>query len=454
MVAAGGNRRAARCWMAVALLATAAGCAAGPDLDIDRVEPPRERVPVVLVPGLTGSELHETETGRIVWGKGKNLLRPRDGGYSVAVPLGQQAREDRRIEAGDPVFRIELLGVLRLQIYGPLWRTLESAGYRPGILTEPTADETLFAFPYDWRMGNETTVRSLESALQRLREVRGGTTLEVDLVGHSNAGRLLRWYVKYGAASLEDVESGRAQRPEGIRVRKLILIGADNGGSIDALRRLNRGRRYVPWIGRRFLPETLFTFESLIQTLPAPRADLFFDADGNPLEIDLYDVKNWTRYGWSVFAAETRARLERSSGEDGPFAGESARIEYLENALDRARRTHERLRLDGSGVGDTRYCVIRNVRKPTGYRAMLGEGQKGRWKTWFVEDARVRRDPDLRALATTEGDGYASIASQEALSPTERAAMSGRVYDVDAGHRELARHPDALRAILELLKAP
>ena len=41
---------------------------------------------VVLVPGVTGVELRNGGTGRILWGRGSSLLRPRDHGYGLARP--------------------------------------------------------------------------------------------------------------------------------------------------------------------------------------------------------------------------------------------------------------------------------------------------------------------------------------------------------------------------------
>ena len=71
-------------------VALAAGCAAS---QAPVLEPPRAtvaRVPVVVIPGVTGTRLRNVETGRVVWGKAGSVFYPRDGGYSLALPIDQQ----------------------------------------------------------------------------------------------------------------------------------------------------------------------------------------------------------------------------------------------------------------------------------------------------------------------------------------------------------------------------
>ena len=55
--------------------------------------------------------------------------------------------------------------------------------------------------------------------------------------------------------------------------------------ALDTLRTLNRGRSYLPVIGRKIRPETMFGFDSLFETLPGYRPDLFFDEQGELVEI-------------------------------------------------------------------------------------------------------------------------------------------------------------------------
>jgi len=429
------------------------GCAPKkPPVHPSLVEAPR-RTPVVLVPGITGSTLRERESGRVLWGRARNLFWPRDGGYSLARPLDRTAADEDPLEAGGPVLAVKLLGLFRYEIYAPLVRLMEGNGYRVGDLAEPGADETFFVFAYDWRYGNVEAARELGRALERLRRARGEESLHVDFICQSNAGRIVRYFLKYGGAPLEEAEAGRAGPPERVRPGKLILVGTDNGGALDSLRTLNRGRTYLPLLGRRILPETVFTFESVFETLPADGAGRFFDDEGRGLEVDLFDAESWRSYGWSVFDPEVRRRLEKRTRED-LFGDEEARLRYLDGVLDRTRRIHALLGRDVAGYGGARYYLVQNAYRPTGHRAMLTRDERGDWQTRFSSDKAVRKDPYLLSLAAVPGDGYATQESQLRLSPQERDALARPPVYVAEKHRDIIRHPATQRWILEFLAEP
>jgi hypothetical protein len=385
-----------------------------------------ERTPVILVPGITGTILRDTESGRPLWGKSRNLFGPSDGGYNVAVPVDPADDWKDSIEAAGPVIRIKMLGFIRYEVYGPLMQIMERNGYRLGDLGDPQPDQSFFVLSYDWRYSNERAARELT---------------------------IVRWALKFGGASLEQAEAGLATPPSAIRARNLILVGADNGGGLDTLRTLNRGRTYVPLLGREFQPETMFSFEALFEALPVYRQDLFFDTEGQLLDVDLFDAENWRRYGWSVFAEKARQRIERG-GRIDLFADEETRLARLKHVLDRAWRTHELLRRDVADFGDTRYHLIRSIHTATGGRALLKQTSNGGWRTLFIKDDAVRRNPRLSELAGVPGDGYVTEESQNWISPQERLATAGPPHDVRSGHRALIRHPDSLQRILEILAAP
>jgi hypothetical protein len=412
------------------------------------------RTPVVLVPGITGSRLRHTETGRLVWGKARHLFAPHDGGYAVALPVERPESWNDPIQPAGAIPAVKPLGLIRYEVYGPLLRTLKANGYRLGDLDAPRPGDTFFVFDYDWRYGNERAAAELARAMDRLRIAHGGPALEVDFICQSNAGRLLRWYLKYGDGSLEQAEAGRAAPPAGIRPRQVILVGAENGGALQTLATLNRGRRYFPLIGRKVQPETMFSFDSLFEALPGYRADLFFDEQGQALDVDLFDAESWRRYGWSVFAGKTAARLDKR-GRSDLFGDGPARLHRLRRALDRSRRTHRMLRRDVEGFGDPRYHYIQSTDHPTGQRALLIPTEDGnRWKTVFSGEGVLKRDSRLGSLATTSGDGYATAESQQWVSPQERDAATGPPFLVPARHRQIIRHPETLRRIVEILAGP
>ncbi len=444
------RRRAVGAAGALAVFALALGCASVPPAPGPApAAAGAARNPVVIVPGLTGTELCDRETGRRVWGDGRSLLFPRDGGYALALPLENEAGREPAVEAGEVIERIRLLGLVRKEIYGPIARLLEDAGYRRGDLEAPRPGDGFFLFAYDWRRDGPTSARRLLERLDNLRRVRGEERLEVDLVCQSGGAHVCRYLAKYGGATLAEAEAGRGGPPAGVRVAKLVLVGTSNGGSMRMLRWLDRGRRYVPWVGRRFRPETLFSFPSTFEDLPGYVSDPVLDERGEAVAVDLFDAAAWERYGWSVFGAGPRRRLERER-RAGLFGDPAARRHHLERMLDRARRFQRLLARDVAGF-DTRYYSIQNVGEETPERAVLEPGKAGRWRLLFSGDRAVRKRPELHALATAPGDEHATVASQGRLSPQELASFGREPLAVAGGHFELILEPEARAALLAYL---
>ena len=404
---------------------------------------------MVLIPGVTGSKLRDRETGRVAWGNAKSFFFPRDGGYSLARPVDLDVSEEDRLEAFAPILRVRLFGIFKFDIYSSLVRLMESNGYRLGDLKAPRPDDTFFFFPYDWRRGNIEAAAELARRLENLRKIRGEDVLRVDFICQSNAARLARYFLKYGAASLEEAEAGSASRPSTIRVGKMIMVGTANGGALGILEEMNRGRSYSAVIGRKLRPETLFTIRSLFEALPSYRDDLFFDAEGRPVEVDLYDPESWEHYGWSVYAPKVAKRLEKGRRAER-YGNEKQRTAYLAEALNRARRLHHLLMQDVEGFGRTRYYSIQNVYEPTLERALLIQ-QDGVWRTELDLKKIAKRDGYLSTLAAAPGDKHATLDSQNWLSPQELAAVVRPPVFVPAGHRKIVLHPAAHRWILEFL---
>ncbi len=408
-----------------------------------------DKVPVLLVPGITGTRLRDPATGRLAWGDGLAVIRPHDGGYGLAQPIDPAGA--RRVGGLEPAGVVEAvrLGPIKKEVYGPIVRLLERHGYSVGELEAPRPGDDLFLFGYDWRQENAVSAARLAEALERLRRARGEDRLEVDLVCQSNGAHVCRWFAKFGGATLEEAEAGAAGPTEAIQVRKLILVSSSNGGSIKNLAWLNRGRRYVRWVGRRWTPEAIVTIRSVFEDLPVYSRDLFLDGSGRPLAVDLFDLASWRRYGWSIFSPRVARRIERSGRED-LFADAEGQEAYLERALGRARRFHRQLRRDVGGFTGVRYYMIQNVDADTPARAMLSR-RADRWRARFPEDRYLRRRPALQRRLLEAGDGHATVDSQMWLAPQERLALAAEPARVTGDHFELILAPAAQRWLLAYL---
>lgn len=408
------------------------------------------RRPVVLVPGVTGTKLRDTASGRVIWGRGVDLLKPRDGGYAVARRLSTDAAGDSGAEAVEVIEEIRLFGgLIRKPIYGPIVRLMEANGYRQGDLERPTAGDDFFMFAYDWRDDLTASAAQLVEQLERLRRVRSEEVLEIDLICQSAGGQICRYVAKYGGLPLGTVETGEHGPSPTLRVAKAILVGTSNGGSVRILRELHRGRKYIPGIGRKIQAEVLFTFPSLFQDLPVYRDELFVDGAGTPLALDLLDAGVWRQYGLSIFAGASRRRIARS-GRTDVFGDEAARTAAVARFLDLSRRLHAVLRRDVAGFA-SRYYSIQNVEDETPDRAVVIAASSGGRELLFTGDRRLRKMAELHDAVTTGGDGHAALASQLWLSPQEAGAMALPPLHVRGDHFEMILDPVALDQILRYL---
>ena len=424
------------------------GCSQTAPPVVEEVRTADDRVPIVFVPGVTGVGLRERTTGKAVWGLGHNLLKPHDRGHAIARPL-VKGYGGPDLLPDDVILQLRLLRVLRLNVYQQLLDLFLANGYEHGDLEHPRPRDDLFLFSYDWRQDNVESAIRLAGQLDRLRQARGEQQLRVNLICQSNGAHVCRYFTKFGAASLESAESGERQDAGTIVVDRLVLVGSSNGGSIRILREMNRVRKFIKGIGRFWSPETLFTYQSLFQDLPAYTSDLFVDKEGQSLAVDLYAAENWQKFGWSIYGAGSHRYLQTSSAV--PWLGnEVERRELLQDFLDRARRFQRVLRQDVEGFGPTRYYLIMNSRRETSSRAVLVDGE-GTWQTLFEDDKQVRSNPALREAVITMGDGHATNESQSWLSEQELGRIEVAPIDVDGTHRRVVLQPSTHQALLAIL---
>ncbi len=431
------------------LAALCAGCASTSPLPVvPELRDAGERDVVVFVPGISGTALYDREARRLTWGNFRSLVFPRDGGYDFALPIGSAPD---RIEPRDPILEVVAAPGVRRDVYGPVLDLLERNGYHRGDPRAPKQGDTLFLFGYDWRRDNIDVARDLTRFLGTIPRASDGSPRRVTLLCHSNAGYLCRWAVRFGDVSLDAAEACETSRPANVRIGDVILAGTANAGAIRNLRDLHRGRIYVKLIGRRFSPELFFTLRSMYQDLPASRADLFVDADGRPMAVDVFDPASWIRFGWSIFARDAALRAAR---RPDIFGTPDQQLSLLSGLLDRARRFQNVLRAAACPPPEgMRFASIQSTEEATPYRAVLVR-DGDRWQTLFQGDAELRRLGVSNELISLAGDGHADRASQETLSAGEAAAMSGPTIVTSGDHLGVLHSAATHRAILELLAKP
>lgn len=402
------------------------GCVSlqGTEPDLERlygVHAGAHRAPVIVIPGVFGSRLHDPESDREVWPGGSLDLiigrRLRSLALSVAGASGESIGD--RLEPGG--FFFEAFG---RDYYRTILHTLSGpGGYRcipSSQLASEGADADCVLLSWDWRRDLVKAAADLDRVIQRLRALRGDPNLRVDIVAHSAGGLVARYYVRFGAADVLDRPDPEAtlDPTSGRAIRRLILIGTPNYGSVSALQGAIMGSD----VGLASMPpELLATMPSLFELFPNPNRTWMIDLHGQRVDVDLYDVETWRRYQWSIFDPTVRDRIRAQVS--GPAAGEARLRDYerfFEKSLTRASRFHRALSTPLEDVV-TEYVVFGGDCELTPARCLLEEVDGRVVIRLRPEDVRNRiPGVDYDVLMLEPGDGRvtkASLLARDSLSP-------------------------------------
>jgi pimeloyl-ACP methyl ester carboxylesterase len=332
----GFGRLAARVF-ALSLAALLCACASAPRPDLSRLYRPTDgatdTTPVILIPGVFGSKLRNKKTGREVWpGSLQDIAFSdyRDLALRFDPQTLQVLPDD--LEAYDVADR-----VLGVDIYGPIIETLERfGGYVRGAAGTPAVknQRRYYVFPYDFRQDNTQHATALDRLIETIRRDYGDPALKVDIVAHSMGGLVARYYLRYGTTDVLKGEPEQVTLYGTERVRKVILLGTPNLGSVSSLHAFITGE---PVGFGRIPPEVLATMPSGYQVFPHPLLTWLIDAQGQALHDDLFDPETWKRYGWSLHDPAVQARMA-SAAEKGSAESLAAAQRFFAFRLERARR--------------------------------------------------------------------------------------------------------------------
>lgn len=310
--------------------------------------------PVIVIPGILGSELINPKTGEKVW---PTPFRTAEEGLPMNPDLSQNLDE---LVPGNIVETVKLARILpEVYVYRDLLEALQRyAGYRRGDWLNPSVDgdkDTFYVFAYDWRKDNVGNARELIRRVTRLKEKLGRPDLRFNIVAHSMGGLIARYAAMYGDA--DQLEGDQEIRPSwagAAHINKIVMIGVPNEGSADAFATLIDGysiteglRRRVPLLNKLTAEDAVRT-PSVFQLMPHRDSARFLDENLQPLQIDLYDIEVWKRFRWSpIYDGDFRKRY---AIVDAQPAGNGSTDEkrhdldaYLAATLKRARRFHESL---------------------------------------------------------------------------------------------------------------
>jgi len=308
--------------------------------------------PVIVIPGILGSELINSKTGEKVW---PSAFRTSDAGLPMNPDLTTNHDE---LVAGKIIETLKLAKLLpEVYVYRDLLEALRNyAGYREGDWNNPGPEgdkDTFYVFAYDWRLDNVTNARELIRRIQRLKDSLNRPDLQFNVIAHSMGGLIARYAAMYGNQDLPDDDSEIKPNWAGAQdISKIVMIGVPNEGSADAFATLVYGysiteglRRRVPLLNK-LTAEDAIRSPAVFQLLPHSGAVKFLDENLNPLTVDLYDPEVWKRYSWSpIYDPEFRRRYTHHKSDSVDLESVSLHnLElYLAATLKRTRRFHEAL---------------------------------------------------------------------------------------------------------------
>jgi pimeloyl-ACP methyl ester carboxylesterase len=165
-----------------------------------------EHLPVIIIPGVGGSELDTLSgmRGSEVWPAPSGTHIPQVLTHlwqlTTKVDMGVLRLNSDGTAPADPnvyIFASDILRSGLSNFYGGLVTFLESKGYEEG--------KSLFVFPYDWRLDNTLHLDALDRLVNQARATNGSQ--KVILVAHSMGGLIATAYVNSDPARAAKVDS-------------------------------------------------------------------------------------------------------------------------------------------------------------------------------------------------------------------------------------------------------
>lgn len=420
---------------------------------------PKGKTPIIIIPGLTGSELVNSKNQEIVWFKPQ---RAKDD--DLRLPISPNLTRNRdSLRPRDIIRKVEFFKFLpEIEIYERLIDSLEKrGGYTEANWDSPTEgayQDSFYVFPYDWRLDNVENARLLVQKIEALKRKLGRTDLRFNVIAHSMGGLIARYAAMYGAVNLP------AGRPKptwaGARnFNKIFLLGTPNAGSVQALEPLVNGFSFIgggfniPFV-QNLSKFDVFTIPSMYQLLPHKGTTTVYDENLKPMNIDFFDIKTWEKYNWSALQDDDFSKKFSAAEVRNAKA-------YLIAALSRARRFQEAL--DANTLEKTpvsMYLIGAECKDTLGSIVVYQDAKKNRWRTLFKADSFERgtgekvTSDELKKVIYEMGDG---TVTRRSLAAKDLANLNKNVLPITAeisiceGHTKLVTSPDVQDKLFTLL---
>lgn len=192
-----------------------------------------EKTPVLIIPGIAGSELKNGED--LIWADlGQMFLNVNDQFLSENLGLDESGNSLNTINVGDAIESIDdeiITGLPIINTFLSLRSDLVDDGY--------VLNQNLFYFPYDWRLDLNNTASILADKINEIKSQTGAE--KINIVAHSMGGLLIKEYARqYGKESID----------------KLIFVGTPHLGAPKAGKIILAGDTMgIPWLEEERIEE-------------------------------------------------------------------------------------------------------------------------------------------------------------------------------------------------------
>ena len=367
--------------------------------------------PIILIPGILGSELVNDETGEKVW---FSLRRSKVDDLRLPIVLDLKYSRDNLI-ANDILRKVKVSRFLSdYEVYKSIIQTLKNyGGYEESSWDTPPKrlEDKFFVFPYDWRQDNVRNARLLIQKIEELKRKSKKPNIKFNVIAHSMGGLITRYAAMYGNA---DLPRGKP-RPTWVGLKhfnKAFLLGTPNEGAASAFQTLLDGYGAVTGVNLPFVQDLtaieVFTMPSLFQLMPHRNTYNFYDENLKSLKVNIYDPRVWKKYNWSIYGEKNLSKYFTTA--------EIGRLEsYLELVLLRAKKFHEAINAKSSKGNNFNISLIGSDCSNTldGF-VIYKDARLDKWVTLtrprgFNNSKGIRiTSREVRKLMLSPGDGRVS----------------------------------------------
>ncbi|MEQ1603525.1 MAG: hypothetical protein ABL999_01500 [Pyrinomonadaceae bacterium] len=274
--------------------------------------------PVIIIPGVTGSDLVNSKTGKTVW---FSLKRDKDDDLRLPMTSPILSANRDSLIPKDIIRKVEISVLPDVEVYQSLIDALKSRGFTEGNWDKPEATDVFYVFPYDWRRDNIETARLLIQRIETAKRLLKRPELKFDILAHSMGGLIARYAAMYGKAEPPATAAPRPTWAGAVHIDKLMMFGTPNEGAMDSLNSLING---YPIVGDRKLPfiddlrpEDVMSNPSSFQLLPHQNSARFLDENLKPMSVDIYNIDTWIKYGWGTIADPKFLRKLKGAPQTG-----------------------------------------------------------------------------------------------------------------------------------------